>query len=503
MLLQLEGIEKSFPGARVLKGVDFDLEAGQVHSLVGANGAGKSTLIKILAGAYVGDAGVIRLDGEAARIRTPADAIARGIGVIYQEFNLVPELSVAENILLGQEPVRRVLGVPVLSRGALREEAARHLRALGFPLDAARPVKALTTGEKQLVEIAKALHRQARILVLDEPTAALSRGETERLFGIIRDLRARGLGLIYISHHLEEVFEISDRITVLRDGTCVATWPRGEATEAELVRAMVGRDVTAERREAGTAGEVVLEAERLAGPGFRDISLALRGGEIVALTGAAGAGQTDLCWALSGSQPVTGGELRVGGAAVRWRSVRDAIRGGVLLAPGDRKAFGIVPGLDVRTNLTFAELKPYTRLGVLDRGAQTRAAEALIGRYGIRCTGPGQDIASLSGGNQQKVVVGRVAERRAQVYLFDEPTRGVDVGAREDIYALIHELAAGGAGVLVSTPDLQEALRLGDRIGVMRGGRLVYEAAAAQATESALMAALLGGEGRTADKGGA
>jgi ABC-type sugar transport system ATPase subunit len=494
MLLQLEGIEKSFPGARVLRGVSFDLEAGQVHALVGANGAGKSTLIKILAGAYVGDAGVIRIDGQPARIRTPADAIARGVGVIYQEFNLVPELSVAENILLGAEPVRRLLGVPLLARRELFEAAERHLLALGFPLRPAQPVKSLTTGEKQLVEIAKALHRQARILVLDEPTAALTRGETERLFAIIRGLRERGLGLIYISHHLEEVFEISDRITVLRDGACVATWPRGEVTEADLVRAMVGRDVAAEPRPEARPGPSVLQAEGLCGVGFQDVTLQLQGGQITALTGAAGAGQTDLCWALAGASAWTRGTLRVDGRPVRWRSVPEAIAGGVLLAPGDRKAYGIVAGLDVRANLTFADLQPYTRFGVLNRGAQTRAARELITRYGVRCTGPEQEIASLSGGNQQKVVVGRVAERKARVYLFDEPTRGVDVGAREDIYALIRQLAAGGAAVLVSTPDLQEALRLGDRIGVFRAGRLVLEAAAAETGEAAVMAAILGGE---------
>ena len=493
-LLELQDIRKSFHTTRVLQGVSFTLEAGEVHALVGANGAGKSTLIKILAGAYTRDGGEIRLDGRAVSIRTPQDALELGIGVIYQEFNLVPELSVAENVLLGQEPARRVAGVPLLSRRALREEAARHLRELGFPLDPARAVKSLTTGEKQLVEIAKALHRRARVLVLDEPTAALSRAETERLFRLMGDLQQRGIGMIYISHHLEEVFQVGDRITVLRDGRAVATWPRGQVTEQDLVQAMVGREVAAGERRGAEAGEVVLETDSLSGTGFREVSLRVRRGEILAITGAAGAGQTDLLWALYGASPVAGGTLRVRGEARRWRSLRDAIRGGVLMAPGDRKAYGILPGLDVATNFTFADLPRWSIAGVLKRGAQREAAAELIRRYGVRCSGPGQEMQSLSGGNQQKVVIGRVTERKADVYLFDEPTRGVDIGAREEIYALIHRLAEEGAGIVVATPDLQEALRLGDRIAVMRGGRLVHEAVGAGASEHELVAAIIGGE---------
>lgn len=498
-LLQLLGIQKSFPGARVLKGVSFDLHPGEVHALVGANGAGKSTLIKILAGAYTRDDGQIFVDNEPAPMRSPSEAIARGVGVIYQEFNLVPELTVAENVLIGQEPARRIAGIPILSRKALFEEARRHLEELGFPLEPTRPVKELTTGEKQLVEIAKALHRKARILVLDEPTAALSRGETRRLFGIIRDLQARGIGMIYISHHLEEVFAISDRITVLRDGRNIETWSRGGVSEAELVRAMVGRELEAGDRPEAQVGEPVLTAKEISGDVFRDVSFRVRKGEILAITGAAGAGQTELCWALYGAVPIRSGTLEVEDRPVRWGSIRDAVRGGVLYAPGDRKAFGIIPQLDVKTNFTFSMLGRYTDGPVLNRSRQRREALELIEKYGVRCSGPEQEIQSLSGGNQQKVVVGRVAERQAKVYLFDEPTRGVDVGAREDIYALIHKLAQGGAGVIVSTPDIQEALRLGDRVAVMRAGQMVYEKSIAEATEPAILGAILGGEGQGED----
>lgn len=493
-MLSLTAIRKSFHGTPVLNGVSFDLRGGEVHALVGANGAGKSTLIKILAGAYSRDGGELCIDARPVRIGAPQEALAHGIGVIYQEFNLVPELTVAENVLLGEEPVRRIAGIPLLSRAALHREAREHLEALGFPLDPTRKVRTLTTGEKQLVEIAKALHRRARILVLDEPTAALSRAEAERLFALMRQLQQRGIGMIYISHHLDEVFAVADRITVLRDGRNVATWERGAVTEAELVHAMVGREVEADARQETTVGETVLEGDALTGEAFHDVSLRVRRGEVLALTGASGAGQTELLWTLYGALPLRSGTLRLHDRPVRWRSLREAARAGVLLAPGDRKAYGILPGLDVGTNFTFADLSRHTHAGVLNRRSLRRRAEELIRRYGVRCTGSGQEMQSLSGGNQQKVVVGRVAERRADVYLLDEPTRGVDVGAREEIYALIRRLSEAGAGILVATPDIREALRLGHRIAVLRAGRLVYEEPVERASEPAILAAILGSE---------
>ena len=490
-LLELRGIRKRFHATTVLDGVDLEVRAGEVHALVGANGAGKSTLIKILAGAYERDGGEILLDGDIRRIQTPRDALNLGIGVIYQEFQLVPELSVAENLLLGQEPLKRFGPVRLVDRRALVKTAREHLDRLGFSLDAARPVRTLGTGERQLVEIARALYRNARVLVLDEPTAALSSHEVERLFSLIDDLRQRGLALIYISHHLEEVFHVGDRISALRDGRKVATWSRGMVTEDELIHAMVGREVVElDRPPSSAAGEEQLRAEALSGPGFSKVDLSLHRGQITAITGAAGAGHTEVCRVLAGSLPRLDGRIKLAGQEVRWRAPRDAVRAGVLMAPGDRKGMGIVPGRSVAVNLTFADLR--TRGPFIDAPANRREALARIERYGIRCLGPDQEAQSLSGGNQQKVVVGRVAARGASVYLFDEPTRGVDVGAREEIYALIHRLAGEGAAICVSTPDLQEALRLGDRIGVMRGGRLVAMSNRADTDETALLSHLLG-----------
>ena len=499
-LLELQNIHKSFAGVPALRGVSLDVRAGETHALVGANGAGKSTLIKVLAGVEWADAGEILLGNRLVRFRSPGEALQAGIRVIHQEFHLAPELSVAENLLLGQEPIRRWAGfLPILDRKALREQARKLLDELGFTLDATQPVKELTTAGRQLVEIARALYRQARVLVLDEPTAALSRREASLLFQVMAGLRERGIGLIYISHHLEEVFAVADRITVLRDGRNVATWQRGTVSEPELVQAMVGEVVaSSEHRPAARPGSALLTVQDWTGTGFASISLTLHRGEIVALVGAAGAGQVEFCRSLIGAELVQRGELRLEGKPVRIPSPSAAAAQGILYSPGDRKSLGILPNLGVAANLTFPRLDRWTRCGVLQPAAVRAAARAEIERYGIRCTGPDQEMRSLSGGNQQKVVAARAAERQGRVYLFDEPTRGVDVASRAEIYTTMERLArpgAGpGAGILVATPDLQEALRIGDRIGVLRQGKLVALEAREETSEERLLGHLLGAE---------
>lgn len=493
-LLAIQGVRKAFGAAQVLDDVSLDLALGEVHALVGANGAGKSTLIKILAGAYTRDAGEILIDGQPAALASPRDAIRAGVGVIYQEFNLVPELTVAENLLLGEEPRLRRLPTLVDRAGILREATA-HLERLGFRLDAAAPVRRLRTGEKQLLEIAKALHRQARILVLDEPTAALSRAETEVLFGLMEGLRGRGIGMIYISHHLAEVFRVADRITVLRDGRNAGTWRRGTVTREALVRAMLGRDAAEpalrEESELAASGGPLLRVDGLTGGGFAGVDLVLSPGEILALTGAAGSGYSDLTRALGGAVAWREGRVLLDGRPARWGNPAEASRAGIVYAPGDRKSAGLLRGLGLAENLAFPFYGSLSRAGVLRPSAVKAHAERLITGYGIRAEGPGQRVDTLSGGNQQKVVVARTAERRGKVYLFDEPTRGVDIGSREDLYRFIYELARQGAGVLVATPDIEEALRLGHRLAVFRQGKIVLTGRNLQ--EEAVLGAIVGG----------
>lgn len=492
-LLELHRIEKSFGLNRVLRGVDLAVESGEVHALLGANGAGKSTLIKILAGIYARDAGDVLLDGQALRLAAPADALREGIAVIHQEFAQAANLTVAENLFLGEEPRRRVGPLSLVDRASMRRAAAEHLGRLQFSLDPGARAGDLRTGEKQMLEIATALRRRARLLILDEPTAALTHSEVRQLFRLMRELRGEGIGMIYISHHLEEVFEVADRVTVLRDGLVAGNWAADQATEADLVTAMTGRAVMRGAVESRTTGEAVVLGDRLAGDSFYDVSFQVREGEIFALTGAAGAGHGELLYALAGALPRKG-LFTVRGKTVKPHDPPAAASAGIAIAPGDRKRRGILPQLDVRLNLTFPRLKALSSAGVLNWPAVDAEASRLVSRCAVRCEGLRQPVDTLSGGNQQKVVVGRLAGAGAQLFLFDEPTRGVDVGSREEIYSLIHELAASGAGVMVATPDPAEARRLGDKVLVFRQGRVVLEVEGAATTDHELTAAVIGGE---------
>ena len=489
-VLEVRGVTRRFPGVTALDGVDFSLRAGEVHALLGENGAGKSTLIKILGGAVRKEAGEILLDGRPVDFHAPAEALAAGIAVIYQELVLCPHLTVAENVLMGHLP--RAGGVAVNWRTA-KARVAELFRSLGatVPLDV--PVGRLSTAQQQMVEIAKALSRDSRVLVLDEPSAALGQRDLEHLFAVVRRLRERGVAIVYISHRLEEVFEIADRVTVLKDGRLVGSWPIAEVDMGRLVRAMTGRDLGAvPGGSAAPDAPVRLELRNLGRRGaFSGVSLRLRAGDVVGIAGLVGSGRTEVLRAVFGADVPDAGEVLVDGRAVRFRSPGQARRRGLGLLPEDRKSQGLLLNRALRENVSLASLARFTRLGVLGLGREDRAVRELMRELRIVARGPGQQVVSLSGGNQQKVVLARWLARRCGILLIDEPTRGVDVGAKEEIYRLIHDLASGGAAVLVVSSELKELFALCPRILVMREGRLAGDFTGATLREEDVVAAML------------
>jgi len=484
-LLRAEGLRKRFPGVLALDGVDLTVRAGEVHVLLGENGAGKSTLIKILSGAYHPDEGRVLLDGHPVHIRTAGDAQRLGIATIYQEFNLVPELSVAENLALGRPPRR--FGFVDTKR--MYEQARELLARVGVDVDPRTPVGRLGIARMQMVEIAKALALQARVLIMDEPTAVLTTGEVDKLFSIVRRLREEGVAIVFITHHLEEIAAIGDRVTVLRDGRSVAEVPAGTPQD-ELVRLMVGRPIDQQfPRERGQAGEPLLKVTGLGRKGvFEDISFEVRAGEVVGLAGLVGAGRTEVARAIFGADRYDTGEVTVRGRRPAPGDVHAAMEAGLGLVPEDRKGQGLVLGADIAENLGLVTMRGATHAGFVDRKGQSRAAAAVAEDLGIRMTGLGQEVRTLSGGNQQKVVIGKWLEADAGVLILDEPTRGIDVGAKVEIYQLINTLTASGRAVLMISSDLPEVLGMSDRILVMARGRLVGELSAASATQDGVMA---------------
>ncbi|HXI53793.1 MAG TPA: sugar ABC transporter ATP-binding protein [Candidatus Saccharimonadales bacterium] len=485
-LLEMAGMEKSFPGVRALRHGALTLRAGEVHALVGENGAGKSTLIKILAGAHPPDAGEIRIDGRHVRIPSPRQSSRLGIAVIHQEFNLVPTLSVRENIFLGREPAR----AGWVLEGAERRELAELWVRLGLRMDPESLCATLSVAEQQLVEIAKALARQARILVMDEPTAALSEREVGRLLALVRELRAQGLGIIYVSHRLGEVLSLSDRITVMRDGELVATAPVADFTRERLIETMVGRKLEAEfpARSARPGPPRLVVRDLCRGRSVRGVSFEVGRGEVVGLAGLVGAGRTETVRLLFGADRADSGSVSVDGRSVRLRSPRDAIQAGLCLLTEDRKQEGLVLGLPVRENFGLPNLRTFSRAGFLRRGAERTACGGFVRTLGIRLAHVDQAAYQLSGGNQQKVVLAKWLQANAEVVIFDEPTRGVDVGAKFEIYQLINELAAAGKAVLMVSSELPEVLGMSDRILVMRAGRIAGEIRqAARATQAEVL----------------
>jgi ABC-type sugar transport system ATPase subunit len=488
-LLSVSGLTKSFPGVRALEGVDFDLRAGEVHALVGENGAGKSTFIKALGGAVVPDAGQVLLDGAALPMGDPLAARRRGISIVYQELTLVPELSATENIFLGRE-----IGTPLLRRADMSGAAQKLLDDLGANTQASARARNLSVAQQQMVEIARALVGESKVLILDEPTGTLSGVEVERLFTVLRSLRARGLGIIYISHRLEEVFALADRVTVLRDGRLVSSTPLAGLDRRQLIRWMVGRDVSEEfPPRVSSPGETVLEVRGLSSPPwFSDASFDVRRGEIVGLAGLVGAGRTSVALALFGALRMHG-DARLLGRPMHFRSPAEAIEAGLGYVTEDRKGRGLFPLLGAGENMTVSYLKAFTRSGLLSVGRQRAAAAAAAKDFDLRATSLDQRAATLSGGNQQKLLLARYLMRPRTLLILDEPTRGIDVGAKAEIYALMNRLTAAGLAILMISSELPEVLAMSDRVVVMHEGRTKGQLARAEASPEKVMELATGG----------
>ncbi|WP_431927508.1 sugar ABC transporter ATP-binding protein [Micromonospora wenchangensis] len=488
-LLTLRGIGKSFLGVRVLDGIDLDVAPGEVHAVVGENGAGKSTLMKIVSGGHTPDAGTVEVAGARLTLRGPRDAQRAGIGIIHQEFNLLPERSVAENVHLGHEPVRRGL----VDRRAMRERTRDLLASIGeTDLAPDTPVGRLGVAQQQVVEIAKALALDARLLIMDEPTAALADHEVELLYGLVRRLQQRGIGVLYVSHRLTEVFDLSDRITVLKDGRRVTTVATADTCADDLVRHMVGRELSSyypDRAAPDDPGPVRLTVRGAGNRKLRAVDLDLRAGEVLGVGGLQGSGRSALARALFGVSPFTTGDVTLDGRPVRLRSPRTAMRAGIAYVTEDRKGEGIVPRQSVLDNALLAGRAVFpARSG---HAVRTRRVRDLLAAVEVRAAGDDQEIRFLSGGNQQKVVLARWLALDPRVLLFDEPTRGIDVGAKSAIHDLVRRLARDGAAVLMISSDLPELLGMSDRIVVMRDGRIAGELPAA-ATEQDVVALAVG-----------
>lgn len=485
ILLEMKGIGKSFPGVKALEGVHISVRAGQVHALLGENGAGKSTLIKILSGAYVKDEGQIFWEGQPVEIRTPQDAQQLGISTIYQEFNLAPHLSIAENIFLGHLPRKGLL----VDWAYVRQRAQEILESLGVMLSVDTLTSELSVAEQQLVEIAKALNRQTRILIMDEPSAVLGEKDLEKLFAVVRQLQAKGIGIIYISHRLREIFELADAVTVLKDGRYVDTRNVADVTMDDLVRLMIGRELTdVYPKRTPKVGELLLEVKNIQREGvLHNISFQLRAGEIVGFAGITGSGRTELARVIFGADPYTGGEMLLAGQPYKVTSPADAIGRGVALVTEDRKRQGLLLKLSVTINTTISGLKKLTRNNIIRLKDELNLVQRFIKQLSIKTPGPSFLVVNMSGGNQQKVVLARWLSIGTRLFILDEPTRGIDVGSKSEIYQIMADLAAQGVGILMISSELPEVLGMSDRIMVMREGRIVKQLSRAEASEETIM----------------
>jgi ABC-type sugar transport system ATPase subunit len=469
MLLELVGIEKRFGGVTALRSGSLTVRPGEIHLLMGENGAGKSTLMKIVAGMQTADGGQFLWQGQPVCFRRPAEAAAMGIAMVHQESLLAPHLTVGENIFLGRE------GGFFISRRRAIADASKLIEEHRFPLRAADRVSSLSPAGRQLVEICRAISQGSSLLIFDEPTSSLSDSESREVFRIVRGLKDRGMGVIYITHRLEELREVGDHVTVLRDGETVHSAPLRDLSTTELIRHMVGRAVNDSSSEVRAAGDVVLETKGITTSLLQNISLKLRGGEITGLAGMMGAGRTELCRALFGVDPLKAGSISIDGKVARVHSPRDAVRHGIVLIPEDRQRTGLARELSVGHNISAAALDRLSPWGFVRRRDEQALHQSLIEQLRIKTNGPSQRALRLSGGNQQKVVIAKWLARGARVFLFDEPTRGIDVGAKAEVFTVMDNLARSGAAILMVSSELPELLQHADRILVMRGGAIAGE----------------------------
>jgi ribose transport system ATP-binding protein len=488
-LVRMEGIEKHFPGVHALNQCRFDLLAGEVHALVGENGAGKSTLMKVLTGVYTKDAGTIHYKGREVEIPNTRTAQHLGISIIHQELNLMPHLTVAQNIFIGREPRKRIK--LFLDERSLNEQVQKLFNLMNLNMDPRTKVSELTVAKQQMVEIAKALSFHSEVLIMDEPTAALTDTEIDDLFRIIRQLRESGVGIIYISHRMEELQRISDRITIMRDSCYIDTVRTKDVTIDQIISMMVGRDIFASSGPTGdkSGNETVLEVQGLKqGSTIKNVSFHLKKGEILGFAGLMGAGRTEVARALFGADPIDSGEVYVHGKKVEIRSPHDAVRVGLGYLSEDRKRFGLLVGMDVETNIAIASYKKFRGLlGWMNRSQSKAAAEQYVESLKIKTPNVFQKVMFLSGGNQQKVVIGKWLTRNCEILIFDEPTRGIDIGAKSEIYKLLHDLTEQGKSIIMISSELPEILRMSDRIMVMCEGSITGELSRAEATQESIM----------------
>ncbi|WP_439145290.1 sugar ABC transporter ATP-binding protein [Streptantibioticus silvisoli] len=511
-VLEVVGAGKTFAGVHALRDVSLSLRPGEVHALIGENGAGKSTLIKVMTGVHRPDTGTVTLAGRTVAFTTPLEAQAAGISTIYQEVNLIPLMSVARNLFLGREPRR----FGVVDTRAMNRQAAQILRGYGVESDVSRPLHTLGLGAQQMVALARAVRIDARVVIMDEPTSSLEPREVETLFSVIRDLRSKGVAVVYVSHRLDELYAICDRVTVMRDGAVVHTGELAGLERLKLISLMLGREMSEVRREGATAfaadghdrqqDQPILEARDLAvRHKVNGVSLSIRPGEVVGLGGLLGSGRSETAKAVVGAIATEGGTVSVAGTAMTRRSPAAAIRAGVVMLAEDRKAEGIIPSLSVRENIVLAALPRLSRGGIVSTARQDEVVTYFMERLGIKASGPEQRVSDLSGGNQQKVLLARWLCMNPKVLLLDEPTRGIDVGAKAEVQSLVDELAREGLGVLLISSELEELIEGSDRVVVLKDGAVVGHLEGDGVTEQALLAALAssGADGADDDVPGA